>query len=318
MNHYKPGLSSIFWGLIIVFLNFDINGVSLLPNFVGFLLVLSGLREVAKQDERVNTLVPWTYGLIVLSAIAWFSSFIRVDTEPAMQQHAGFITIDLPVIDLFFITDGVEQVLTLVFVTLLMNYYIQLVQRSSEAQWASTFIRRRNFYVAVNGLMLFSMPLFVIFPVWLSILFVFLLLLSFIAFIRVLMTAFRMKKIAETETFVELEEMKQIKPFYVTQKKLTITALVVIIFSWAGSMLWLEQWRLEEPLLLPAFIATTGDDYASVYYVHNGKLDDMGPQFIFYKEFEQESMIFLKRLFCDWSVAFQNRGSRRIKRSFKQ
>ncbi|MFV8829944.1 hypothetical protein [Alkalihalobacterium sp. APHAB7] len=305
MNYYKPGLSSIFWGLIIVFLNFDINGVSLLPNFVGFLLVLSGLREVVKQNERVNTLVPWTYGLIVLSAIAWFSSFIRVDTEQAMQQQAGFLTIDLPVIDLFFIADGVEQVLTLVFVILLMNYYIQLVKHSSEEQWGLTFIRRRNFYVAVNGLLLFSMPFVVLFPGWLPILFIFLLLLSFIAFIRVLMTAYRMKKIAETETFVELEGMEQIKPFYVTRKKLTITALVVIILSWAGSILWLEQWRIEEPLLLPAFIATTGDDYASVYYVHNGKPDDMEPQFTFYNEFEQESTIFYEGYFAIGQLRFR-------------
>ncbi|MDE5414410.1 hypothetical protein [Alkalihalobacterium chitinilyticum] len=305
MIHYKQGLSSIFWGLLIVFLDFDINGVSLLPDFVGFILVLSGIREISKQDKGMNSLVPWTYGLIVLSAIAWFSSFIRVHAEPALKQHAGILTIELPIIDLFFITDGIEQVITLVFVILLMNYYIQLVKHSSEEQWGLTFIRRRNFYVVVNGLLLFSMPFVVIFPGWLPIVFIFLLLLSFIAFIRVLMTAYRMKKIAETETFVELEGMEQIKPFYVTRKKLTITALVVIILSWAGSILWLEQWRLEEPLLLPAFIATTGDDYASVYYVHNGKPDDLEPQFIFYKEFEQESMIFFEGYFAIGQLRFR-------------
>ncbi|WP_216829585.1 hypothetical protein [Alkalihalobacterium elongatum] len=301
VNHYRHGLSSIFWGLLIVFLNFDINGFSLLPNFIGFLLVLFGVREVSKQDTGARVLMPWTNGLIVFSAIAWFSSFIGLDSLPTMQQHGGFITYDLPVMNLFFIIDGIEQVLTLTFVILLMNYYIQLIKRSNQDKWEPTFIRRRNFYVVVNGIMLFSMPLFVIFPMWFSIVFFILLLLSFIAFIRILMTAYRMKKIAETELFSEIEEQdaqgKEV-PFYVKKKRLIIPAFVILILSWTGSMMWLNQWRIEEPLLLPAFIATTGEDFANVYFLHNGKGESSEPYFSFYDELHNQNTVYFENYFA--------------------
>ncbi|WP_078428185.1 hypothetical protein [Alkalihalobacterium alkalinitrilicum] len=280
MDHYKHGLSSIFWGLLLVFLNFDINGVSILPNFIGYLLVLSGLREVLKEDIGVKSIIPWTNVLIVISAISWFTSFIRTDHLPGMTQQVGFITVDLPVMNWFFITDEIEKVITLLFVVLLMNYFIHLIQKSSETEWVIIFKRRKNFYIIINVLMLFGLPFFIMFPAWFGIVFSVLLLLGFIAFIKVIMTAYRMKKLFENDEMIEQdkggkEDFSQ-KPCFIQRKKLTIAAFCILILSWAGSIAWIEQWHLEEPLLLPAYIATIGDDHSNVYYLHNGRAEQDG------------------------------------------
>lgn len=50
-NQIKPldlnGLNNIFWGFILIFLDFNINNFDILPDFLGFIIILVGISKLA-------------------------------------------------------------------------------------------------------------------------------------------------------------------------------------------------------------------------------------------------------------------------------
>lgn len=63
-------MKKIFWGVLFLFINININGISLTPAFVGYLLIWFGLKELPLQDETEKLKLPMLVGGIA-SLIAW-------------------------------------------------------------------------------------------------------------------------------------------------------------------------------------------------------------------------------------------------------
>ncbi len=75
----ERSLSKVIWGYVFLYFNININQVSLLPDFVGYLLFLSAI-EGLKEEERELTLLK-TLGVIlaIWDAVAWATSWVSVE-----------------------------------------------------------------------------------------------------------------------------------------------------------------------------------------------------------------------------------------------
>jgi len=63
-------MNKIFWGLIFLFFNINIGSISILPAFVGYILIFMGMKDYP-QVERFAKARPWAIAGAVLSAVTW-------------------------------------------------------------------------------------------------------------------------------------------------------------------------------------------------------------------------------------------------------
>lgn len=66
-------MKKIFWGLIFIFFNYSINisnmNLGLIPDFIGYLLMLSGIKELISESEYFSKVRPVLMGMTILSLI---------------------------------------------------------------------------------------------------------------------------------------------------------------------------------------------------------------------------------------------------------
>lgn len=65
----------VFYGLCLVLLKFDFNGLDVLPDFVGYFLMYRGLGQLALKSRRLSNLRSWCSGMLILTLPLWFVSF---------------------------------------------------------------------------------------------------------------------------------------------------------------------------------------------------------------------------------------------------
>lgn len=61
------GFAKVFWGLLLVFLDFRINGFDIIPDLIGFILVYTGLAGLAEVQPRFGQAKKVAVPLLVLS-----------------------------------------------------------------------------------------------------------------------------------------------------------------------------------------------------------------------------------------------------------
>lgn len=60
-------MNLIFIGYILIFFHFKINGIDILPDFVGYLLIANGLGRLEKESELFVKARPWAFAMSVVS-----------------------------------------------------------------------------------------------------------------------------------------------------------------------------------------------------------------------------------------------------------
>ena len=98
-------MNNIFWGLLLLLFDIKINEISLLPDFVGYLLIYFGMKEHNLKHGTIDAYAkaqPWAIAGTVFSAIFWLPLF-----------DAGYIPtivgIALHLVVTWFIARGVQQ-----------------------------------------------------------------------------------------------------------------------------------------------------------------------------------------------------------------
>ena len=97
-------MNKIFWGLIFLFFDFKINEVTLLPAFVGHLLIYFGMKEYNAKYTPVAAYTkarPWVIAAAVWTAIFWLPLI-----------NPGYLSVIGTALQLavtYFIVRGVEQ-----------------------------------------------------------------------------------------------------------------------------------------------------------------------------------------------------------------
>ena len=77
-------MTKIFVGFLFVFLNFnftlnDTYVINLLPDFVGFILLYMGTRELLEESPRYTTAGPWLLGLTAYGIASWVINLLGLN-----------------------------------------------------------------------------------------------------------------------------------------------------------------------------------------------------------------------------------------------
>ena len=77
-------MTKIFAGFLFVFLNLNItvnnaNVINLLPDFVGFILLYMGTRDLLEESPRYVTAGPWLLGLTAYGIANWVLNLLGID-----------------------------------------------------------------------------------------------------------------------------------------------------------------------------------------------------------------------------------------------
>lgn len=57
----------IFWGLLFLLINFRIQGIDIVPDFIGYIFIYMGLRDLAEHDQNFYEGKKFALPLIILS-----------------------------------------------------------------------------------------------------------------------------------------------------------------------------------------------------------------------------------------------------------
>lgn len=79
------GISKAAWGYFFIYFNFNINTVSLLPSFVGYLLFLSAINDLSEEERELSLLRTFGIILSLWHGADWLASFAALDIDGALQ-----------------------------------------------------------------------------------------------------------------------------------------------------------------------------------------------------------------------------------------
>ena len=87
-------MSKIFIGFLFVFLNLsfkldDTHVINLLPDFIGFMLLYLGTRELREESRRYTTAAPWLLVLTAYGIASWLMKLLGIDGGWVASQTAG-------------------------------------------------------------------------------------------------------------------------------------------------------------------------------------------------------------------------------------
>ena len=75
-------MKKIVFGFLLIFLNFNLNfnrvSINVLPDFVGYYLLLQGMAQMKEENPRFAAPRPFTMGMVVYTAILWVGSVLGV------------------------------------------------------------------------------------------------------------------------------------------------------------------------------------------------------------------------------------------------
>jgi len=69
-------------GFLLIFLNFNLNfnqfSINVLPDFVGYYLLLKGSDEMKRESSRFENASPFAIGMIIYTAVLWLGALLNV------------------------------------------------------------------------------------------------------------------------------------------------------------------------------------------------------------------------------------------------
>ena len=101
MTDYRKlydGISKAAWGYFFIYFNININTVSILPSFVGYLLFLSAINYLKDEERELGLLHTLGVILALWHGAQWAMSWFGVNLDGAWQ----FIDIIISLVNLYF------------------------------------------------------------------------------------------------------------------------------------------------------------------------------------------------------------------------
>jgi hypothetical protein len=74
---YEKAFKKLFWGYIFIFINLRISGVDILPDSIGYIIILQGIKMLLPNSEHFTMAMKYNYPLIVLSLFSIYQNNIR-------------------------------------------------------------------------------------------------------------------------------------------------------------------------------------------------------------------------------------------------
>ena len=78
-------MRKLFWGVLFIYLNFSFNfnqhSLNVLPDFVGYILMIKGLEEMALESVLFEKARPWAVGMTVYTAVLYGLDFLAMSVQ---------------------------------------------------------------------------------------------------------------------------------------------------------------------------------------------------------------------------------------------
>ncbi|MFQ9510974.1 MAG: hypothetical protein ACLRZ7_08725 [Lachnospiraceae bacterium] len=107
-------MGRIVVGLLFLLFQFDLdrNGVKigLIPDFVGFFLIGSGLLRIRRDSAQCEAAIPWAMGLGMFSFIVYMANLFGINAIPYIEVLLDHV---IPIVTLYLyylIADGILQI----------------------------------------------------------------------------------------------------------------------------------------------------------------------------------------------------------------
>lgn len=97
-NQLYTGLSQAAWGYFFMTFDFNLNGVSVLPRFVGFYLLFSAIGKLSVERRDLNLLRPLCILLTGWSGMDWLLSW----RGGGIEGHVLFLDLLVTAVTLYF------------------------------------------------------------------------------------------------------------------------------------------------------------------------------------------------------------------------
>lgn len=108
-------MKNIFIGLLFVFLDFNLNlgasTVELIPDFIGFILMYNGSKELIQESEWFNKIMPFTLGMSIYSGVIYALDLLGLSAglDLAFSFILGVITLIMTIYINYAIVMGVSD-----------------------------------------------------------------------------------------------------------------------------------------------------------------------------------------------------------------
>lgn len=78
-------MKKLFWGFFFIYLNFNLNlnqhTLNILPDFLGYILLLQGMKELDEESGLFRGARPFAIGMAVYTAILWVGALLGISSD---------------------------------------------------------------------------------------------------------------------------------------------------------------------------------------------------------------------------------------------
>jgi len=92
------GIGRAAWGYFFIYFNINLNNVSILPSFIGYLLFLSAINCLCQEERELNLLRTLGVILTVWHIASWLASWGSIDLDGTLQV----VDIIIGVVNIYF------------------------------------------------------------------------------------------------------------------------------------------------------------------------------------------------------------------------
>lgn len=64
-------MNKIFWGLLFLMFDINIGSVSIIPDFIGYILIYLGMKEMG-AEQTFSKAKPWMIASVIFAVVFWF------------------------------------------------------------------------------------------------------------------------------------------------------------------------------------------------------------------------------------------------------
>lgn len=150
-------MKNIFIGLLFIFLNFDLNlgnmKIGLLPDFVGYFLMIKGFDELIKESEFFDKVRPWAAFMTCYTGIIYVLEFLGASNLlQGFSIILGIISMCISLFILYQIVSGV--------IDMEKKYQITLEGEKLKSLWT---------FMAISNVVVYILIFINVFAVFLAI-----------------------------------------------------------------------------------------------------------------------------------------------------
>ncbi|MCJ8008044.1 hypothetical protein ACFFF5_18180 [Lederbergia wuyishanensis] len=139
MNDISKAFTKIFWGFMLVFLDFKINQFDLLPDFVGYFIIVSALSDLNSFSAYFKKARTFAIILAILSIPEYFIGEINI-LEGIVPSTSTILIL---------ISSSVLTLIHIAFIFFLLQGCIELANHHQNSTLAKTTKNIQTFYIII-------------------------------------------------------------------------------------------------------------------------------------------------------------------------